>query len=393
MRWTGERRVIAGDLDRFAIPLEDHHHEVRAMFSRFAAERLAPGAAARDQNHAFPLAEIAELAAQGGMAMKVAEADGGPGLDNRGCGLAIEALARADASVAVVAVASNLSAAILAAHADEAQRQRLLRPLAEGRLGHAAFALTEPHAGSDAAAIRTTARRDGEDWVLDGVKQWITGASHTRLFLVFARTPDPGGVTCFAVEAGTPGFSLGRIERKMGLTSSDTAELRFDGCRVPAANVIGAVGKGYGVALSGIGPSRVAIAAQSLGIAGRAYDLGLAYARDRRAFGQPVVAFQNSRFVLADARAGIEQGWLLMLRAATLLDRGDEARTEASMAKLACSETCGRVVDAMLQLHGGNGYSAEYKIERLYRDARVMRIYEGTSEIQREVIARDILGQ
>ena len=199
--------------------------------------------------------------------------------------------------------------------------------------------------------------------------------------------------TCFAVEAGTPGFSLGRIEDKMGLRSSGTAQLFFDNCRLEGSNVIGEVGQGYRVALSALAPSRVAIAAQSIGIAERAYELGLDYAKNRTAFGQPIAEFQNSRFVLANCRTELDQAWLLMLRAACLLDRGVKVRAEASMAKLAASETCCRVVDAMLQLHGGNGYSREYEIERLYRDARVMRIYEGTSESQREVIAREIMSE
>ena len=178
----------------------------------------------------------------------------------------------------------------------------------------------------------------------------------------------------------------------MGLRSSGTAQLHFNGVRVPAANVVGQVGQGYRVALGALAPSRVAIAAQSLGIAERAFELGLSYAQERQVFGQPVAAFQNSRFVLADMRCALDQAWLLMFRAARLIDSGIPVRGEASMAKLVASETCGRVVDQMLQLHGGNGYSREYEIERLYRDARVMRIYEGTSEIQREVIARDLLG-
>lgn len=253
--------------------------------------------------------------------------------------------------------------------------------------------MTEPGAGSDAANIKTTARRTASGWSLTGTKQWITGASNAKLFLVFARMPDEGdrAIGCFAVEAGTTGFTLGRIEDKMGLTSSGTAMLHFDGAEVPGHALIGAPGAGLKVALSAIAPSRVAIAAESIGIAERAFELGRDYARERQAFGQPLAGFQNARFILADARTQLDQAWLLMLRAATLLDQGVPIRAEPSMAKLAASETCGRVVDAMLQLHGGNGYARDYEIERLYRDARVMRIFEGTSEVQRDVIARDIL--
>lgn len=383
------------DIDRFGFDITDDQREVRAMMLRFAEDRLAPGAAERDRTHNFPRDLIDELAALGGMGMKVSPTDDGPGLDATGYALAVEAITRGDASVGVVMVAANLAASILATHATEAQRNRFVRPLARGERGAASFGLTEPGAGSDAAGIQTRAVRDGDNWVIDGAKQWITGAAGAEVFVIFAKTPDisPKSVTCFVVEAGTPGFSLGRVENKMGLRSSGTAMLHFDGCRIPDANVIGAPGEGLAVALSAISPSRIAIAAQSIGIAERAFQLGLDYAQDRRAFGQRIADFQNSRFVFADARAALDQAWLLMLRAARLLDKGVAIRGEASMAKLVASEACGKVVDAMLQLHGGNGYSQDYEIERLYRDARVMRIFEGTSEIQREVIARDILGR
>ena len=383
------------DLTRFGFELDDHHFEIREAMSRFAADRLLPGSADRDRTQEFPAELIDELAKLGGMAMKTSMEDDGPGLDNLGYALAVEAISRADASVGVVMVASNLSAAIIAAHANEDQKHRFLKPLARGERGAASFALTEPHAGSDAAAIRTKAVQDGDHWTVSGSKQWITGASNAKIFVVFAKTPietNDEAVTCFVVEAGTPGFSLGRSEDKMGLRSSGTAQLFFENCRVPAANIIGEIGQGYRVALGALAPSRIAIAAQSIGIAERAFELGLDYARERQVFGHSVADFQNSRFVFADCRSELDQAWLLKLRGARLLDRGVHIRGEASMAKLVASETCGRVVDRMLQLHGGNGYSREYEIERLYRDARVMRIFEGTSEVQREVIARDLLG-
>lgn len=387
--------TMIDDIDRFAFGLTDDHREVREVMLRFAQERLAPGAAERDRSHAFPRDLIDELAALGGMAMKASSDDDGPGLDATGYALAVEAITRGDASVGVVMVAGNLAASILAAHATEDQRKRFVRPLARGERGAASFGLTEPGAGSDAANIKTRAIRDGDSWVLDGAKQWITGAAGAEIFVIFARTPDidPDAITCFVLEAGAIGFEVGRREEKMGLRSSGTAMLHFDGCRLLDQNVVGAPGQGLGVALSAIAPSRVAIAAQSIGIAERAFALGLDYSKERRAFGQRVADFQNSRFVFADCRAALDQAWLLMLRAARLIDKGVPIRGEASMAKLVASETCGKVVDAMLQIHGGNGYSQDYEIERLYRDARVMRIFEGTSEVQREVIARDILGR
>jgi alkylation response protein AidB-like acyl-CoA dehydrogenase len=309
--------------------------------------------------------------------------------------MAVEAISRMDASVGVVMVASNLAAAIIDAHATDDQRQRYLAPAIHGELGALSFALTEPGAGSDAGGITTHAVRDRDGWVLNGTKQWITGAAGAQLFLVFARTPElgDGAVTAFLVKKDTPGFSLGRVEDKLGLCSSGTAVLQFDDARVSDTQVLGAPGKGYAAALSGIGASRLAIAAQSIGIAERALELGMAYAADRKAFGVPLNTFQNTRFTIADCRTELDQAWLLMLRGARLLDRDGAIRSEASMAKLAASEMCGRVVDKMLQVHGGNGYSRDYEIERLYRDARVMRIFEGTSEIQREVIARALLGR
>lgn len=382
------------DLSRYGFDISDEQREVRALMLRFGEERLAAGAAARDRSHEFPTELVAELAALGGMAIKVSPEDDGPGLDTLGYALAVEAITRSDASIGVVMVASNLAASILAAHASGDQRRRFVAPLARGERGAASFGLTEPGAGSDAAAISTRAVRDGDNWVIDGAKQWITSAAGAEVFVIFAKTPEiaPNAVTCFVLEAGTPGFSLGRIEDKMGLRSSGTAMLHFDSCRVPGAQIVGSPGQGLAVALSAISPSRIAIAAQSIGIAERAYALGLDYVTERRAFGKRIADFQNTRFVFADARAALDQAWLLMLRAARLQDNGVAIRGEASMAKLVASETCGKIVDAMLQLHGGNGYSQDYEIERLYRDARVMRIFEGTSEIQREVIARDIFG-
>lgn len=382
------------NIEGFGFELNEQHIDVRNTMLRFGQDRLHPGAAARDASKAFAVEEVNELAGLGGMAMKLQPEDGGPGLDNTAYALSIEALARYDASVAVVAVASNLSASILGKAASADQKARFVEPLATGALGAASFGLTEPGAGSDAAAIKTSARPDGDSWVLDGAKQWITGASDAGLFVVFAKTPtgtDKNAVSCFVLEAGSSGFSVGKPEDKMGLRSSGTAPLFFDNCQLSRDNLIGEVGSGFRLALFGIAASRVAIAAMSIGIAERAFELGLAYARERQAFGQPISQFQNSRFMFADCRTELDKAWLLMLRAARLLDKGIDCRAEAAMAKLAASETCGEVVDRMVQIHGGNGYSREYEVERLYRDARVMRIFEGTSEIQREVIAREVV--
>jgi len=364
-----------------------------AETARDAAERLlAPGAAERDKTGAFPAAELAGVAQLGFHAMKVVSAHGGIGASNVGYVLAMQALAAGCASTAVVLASSNMAAKIVSEHGTAAQHDRFLAPYTRGQLGPFSFALTEPSGGSDVLAMRTRAVRDGDDWVLTGEKAWITGASHAGVHVVFARTGDgKDGITCFLVERGSRGLAIGRDEDKMGQRSSGTATLAFDGCRVPGDRVVGALGEGYGIALSGLGAGRVGIAALSLGIAEAAFALGVAYAKERQVFGQPVAAFQNSQFVLADCRTDLDAAWLLALRAARALDSGARAASETSMAKLFATEACGRVVDRVVQLHGGYGYSREFAIERLYRDARVTRIYEGTSEIQRIVIARELL--
>src|SRR5690606_9127211 len=260
---------------------------------------FAPGAAARDEEERFPVEHLAKLAELGLLAMKVSEADGGSGVDNVGYALAMSAIAEADASVAVILASSNLATKILADHATPAQKARWLVPYAEGKLGPASFALTEPHAGSDAAALRTTATRDGDGWVLNGQKMWITSAAQSGIHLVFAKTdPDAGtrGITCFLVDRDTSGLSVGKEERKMGLRSSGTAALIFEDCRIDDESRVGEVGRGYSIALEELGAGRVGIAAQALGIAEAAFREGLRYVADRRAFGQRVLDFQNTRF-------------------------------------------------------------------------------------------------
>lgn len=368
---------------------------VRDTARAFARDRLAPTAASRDRTRAFPTEIIKELASLGLLAAKVPLELGGPGTDNVGYALAMEAIAEGCASTAVILASSNLVAHVLVKLASSEQKERWLRPYARGELGPASFALTEPGAGSDAASLETSARRDGDEWILNGSKMWITSGAEAGLHLVFART-EPGkgarGIGTFIVERGTPGLTVGKEEGKMGLRSSGTVMLHFEDCRVPAANLVGDPASGYKSALGALGAGRVGIAAQCVGIGEAAVAEGLAYAKERRAFDQPIAHFQSSQFALADSRADLDSAWLLMLRAAALLDRGERCQMETSMAKLYASEACGRVVDRMLQLHGGNGYSEEFTIERLYRDARVTRIYEGTSEIQRLIMARSLLG-
>lgn len=386
--------TVSQRLDRLGFPLTAEQKQMRDAAATFARDRLAPGAAERDRTRVFPLEIVRELGELGLLAMKVPMEEGGTGADNTSYALAMEAIAEACASTAVILASSNLSSIILSKYGNPAQKEKWLRPYAEGKLGPASFALTEPGAGSDAAAIRTTARRDGESYVLDGAKQWITSGAHAGIHVLFAKTnPDGGsrGMSCFVIEKGTPGLIVGREEQKMGLRSSGTVALQLEGCRIPAANRLGDEGQGYAIALGALGGGRVGIAAQALGIAEAAFQEGVRYASERVAFGQTVASFQANQFVIADSRIELDAAWLLTLRAAALLDRGEKASMETSAAKIAASETCGRVVDRMLQLHGGYGYSEEYPIERLYRDARITRIYEGTNEIQRTIVAREIL--
>jgi alkylation response protein AidB-like acyl-CoA dehydrogenase len=386
--------ITPDPLDRLALDFTDEQRLIRDSARTFARTRLASGAAERDRTARFPLELVPELASAGLFAMKVSVDDGGSGADNIGYVLAMQAIAEVCASTAVILASSNLASKILGEHGSSAQKERWLRPYAEGTLGPASFALTEPQGGSDAGSLATTATLDGDHYVLRGSKMWITSGAHAGIHIVFARTePAAGtrGISCFVVERGTPGLQVGYDEDKMGLRSSGTVALFFEDCRVPKENLIGRAGAGYPIALSALGAGRIGIAAQALGIAESALRLGLAYAHDRKAFGQRITDFQNTQFVLANCRTELDAAWLLTLRAARLLDRGDVARMESSMAKVAATEACGRVVDAMVQLHGGYGYSREYEIERLYRDARVTRIYEGTNEIQRVVIAREML--
>ena len=392
MASSAARRTNEG-MKRHGFEISDEEQMVAQAATDFATRRLLAGAAERDRTGKFPVEEIAALGELGLLGMKVSAEHGGAGTSNIGYALAMQAIAAACASTAVVLASSNLTAKVIADNANDAQRERWLAPYVRGELGPASFALSEPAGGSDAAAIGTRARLEGDTWILDGEKAWITGATHAGFHLVFARTDGEGksGISAFLLPRGTSGLSVGKEEDKMGQRSSGTATLAFDGCRVPGANLIGTRGGGYGIALSALGAGRVGIAALSLGIAEAAFAAGVAYAKDRRVFGQRVADFQNTQFVLADSRTDLDAAWLLMLRAASSLDAGERASAETSMAKLFATEACGRVVDRMVQVHGGYGYSREYLVERLYRDARVTRIYEGTNEIQRILVAREIL--
>jgi hypothetical protein len=371
------------------VSLTEEQAAIADVARSFAEKQVAPGAAQRDRSGRFPADLIPKLGALGLLGVKVPVDDGGAGADTTSYVLAISAVSQACASTGVTMAVCNLAADIIAKHATPAQKQKWLAPYLEGRMGAATFALSEPHCGSDAAALSTSALRDGEHFVLNGSKQWITNGGFAGFHIVFARTTQgqgSKGITCFLVEQGTPGLSSGKEEKKMGLRASNTAQLHLEDCRVPADNILGELDRGFSIAMSALDGGRIGIAAQALGIGEAAIAEGVGYAKERKAFGKPLAELQATQLAIADTRTDLDTAWLLAMRAAAAKDAGAE-RTSlfSSMAKLYASEACGRAVDRMLQLHGGYGYVEDYAIERLYRDARVTRIYEGTSEVQRIV--------
>jgi alkylation response protein AidB-like acyl-CoA dehydrogenase len=376
-------------------PLSEEQQLVAATAASFARDRVAPGAAARDREGRFPDDLLPSMAELGLLGVKVGVDDGGAGADAVSYALAIEAVSRACAATGVTMAVCNLVADVLANHGNAEQRARLLGPYLEGKCGAGSFCLSEPHCGSDAAALSTTAVRDGDTFVLNGTKQWITNGAYAGLHIVFAKTAPAKkshGISCFVVERGTPGLIVGKHEHKMGLRGSNTTQIVLEDCRVPAANLLGEVDRGYAIALANLDGGRIGIAAQACGIAAAALAEGARYARERQAFGRPISELQAIQFAVADSAVDVDTARLLTLRAAAAKDAGSpRTARESSMAKLFASEAACRVADRMLQVHGGYGYVEEYAIERLYRDARITRIYEGTSEVQRIVIAREVL--
>ena len=357
----------------------------------FAQERLAPFAAAWDRGAEFPRAALRELGRLGACGMAVPEAWGGAGMDTVSLALALEEIACGDgATSTVISVQNSVVCGPLLAFGSDAQKEEFLKPLARGeKLG--CFCLTEPQAGSDAAAIRARAARDGDGWVIDGVKQFITSGANADLALVFAVTDASAGkkgISAFIVETDNPGYQVARIEEKLGQRASDTAQIRFEHCRVPAANLLGNEGQGYRIALANLEAGRIGIAAQAVGMARAAFAAALQYAQERESFGKPIVEHQAVSFRLADMATQIEAARSLVHHAASLRDAGRSCLKEASMAKLFASEMAERVCSDAIQIHGGYGVVADFPVERIYRDVRVCQIYEGTSDIQRLVIAR-----
>ncbi len=374
--------------------LPEDLREARRHVRAFARAEIAPHAARRDEEGTFPRATLAEMGALGLLGVTTPERYGGAGLDMAAYVVFLEEIAAADASLAtLMAVTNGLPQKMLLDHGSEAQKEAYLPPLASGR-AFGAFCLSEPHAGSDAAALRTRAVRDGDGWRLRGTKAWVTGGGEADLYLVLAVTePDAGarGVTAFLVPAGSDGLSFGAPERKLGQHAAVTTTVNLDDVPVDDADRLGRTGEGFVAAMASLDGGRIGIAAQSVGIARAAFHHALRYADERRAFGRRIREFQGVSFPLAEMATRIDAARLLTRRAAWAMDRGFRVTKEASMAKLHASETAGFVTDAALQILGGAGYTRDHPVERYVRDARVTRIYEGTSEIQKVVVARQLV--
>jgi len=368
---------------------------VRNKARDFATRVVAPMAPEIDATERFPHDVLRGLAELGLMAINVASDFGGAGAGAVACALAIQEIARACASTSVVMSVTNMVGETIARFGTDAQKRRHCPRLASGRHGVGSFALSEPDAGSDPGAMRTTARRDGGEWRLDGAKQWITGGRYADVLLVWARTApiDSGtrGISCFLVEAGTKGLTIGRSEDKLGIRGSDTVSLRFDGCRIGSHALLGEENEGFKIAMMALDGGRVGISSQCIGIARAALAESIAYAKKRHAFGVPIGSHQAVRSKLADMQMLIDAARVLTMRAAWRKDKNQPFSLEASMAKLFASEAVVRICNDAVQIHGGCGYSRDVPVERHLRDARVTTIYEGTSEIQRLVIARNIL--
>jgi len=376
--------------------LTTEQQHIRELARSFAREQLAPFAAEWDRESRFPRAAIAGLAELGLMGMLVPPAWDGSGIDHVAYALAIEELAAGDgATSTIVSVHNSVGCGPIQKFGSEEQKQRFLRPMARGEL-LGAFCLTEPHAGSDAAALTTNARPSQRGYVLSGTKQFVTSGQNAQIAIVFARTDAAGGrrgISAFIVPTDTPGYRVARLEHKLGQRASDTAQIVLEDCEVPREQRLGAEGEGYRIALANLEGGRIGIAAQAVGMARAAFEAARSYARERTSFGAAISAHQAVAFRLADMATRIEVARQMVLHAASLRDAGLPCLREASMAKLFASEMAEQVCSDALQIHGGYGYVADYPVERIYRDVRVCQIYEGTSDIQRMIIARSLLDE
>ncbi len=374
--------------------LNEEHLMIQNMVREFSRKVVAATAAERDLSKEFPADNLKQMSELGLMGMTVPFEYDGSGADALGYALALSEIAYSCASTAVVMSVQNsiVNECILVAGNQE-QKEKFLMPLARGEI-IGAFALTEPQAGSDPVRQSAVAVRDGDSYILNGTKRFITSGKNSGLVIVTAKTDEARrhkGISAFIVEKGTPGLIVGNVENKLGLKASDTTDLIFEDCRVPAENLLGAEGDGFIIAMTALDSGRIGIAAQSVGVAQAALDASIKYAKDREQFGQKISKFQGLRWILADMATEIEAARQLMLSAAAMKSSGQKYSAQASMAKLFASEMVNRVTAKALQIHGGYGYTQDYPVERFYRDARVFTIYEGTSEIQRVVISNHIL--
>jgi alkylation response protein AidB-like acyl-CoA dehydrogenase len=386
----------SGSMD---LDLSPEHALLRTTVRSFMENEVAGVIDEHEREHRFPSEIVRKLGEMGWLGIPVAEEDGGAGMGTLAYAIAVEEISRVWGSLGIIVAAhTSLGCGPLMIAGTADQKARYLRPMASGEV-IGAYGLTEPGAGSDAGGTRTTARReetpDGDSWVIDGGKRFITNAGQAGTYVVTARTgtTDKGDaeISAFIVPADTQGFSIGRVEEKMGLHASATGELIFDGCRVPAGNLLGKQGEGFRTFLKVLDGGRISIAAMALGIAQGAYEAASAYVKERQQFGRPIGTFQGVAFKIADMATALEAARALVYRAAWLKDEGRDYTVAGAQAKLFASEVSSRVTNAAIQVHGGYGYITEYKVERYLRDAKLTEIGEGTSEIQRLVIARKLL--
>lgn len=373
--------------------LTEEQSLIQATVSDLASGAIAPGAAARDRDGTFPKDELQAMAELGLLGMLIPEEWDGANAGHLAFTLAVEEIAAADGALStILSVHTSPSSTCILKYGSEAQKQKFLKPMARGEM-IGAFALTEPGAGSDASAMKTRAVKDGDHYIINGTKQFITSGKNGQVTIVFAIT-DPAagkkGMSAFIVPTDTPGYVVARVEEKMGQHSSDTCALSFEDMKVPAANRLGEEGQGYAIALANLEGGRLGIAAQSIGMARAAYEAALQYAQDRKTFGKNLIDHQAVAFKLADMATQIEVARQMLHHTARLRDSGVPCKKEACMAKLFASEMAEKVIHDAIQIHGGYGYLKDFPLERIYRDCRVSTIYEGTSDIQRLVIAREI---
>jgi len=375
------------------LELNETQQLVRQTARTFAQERVLPGARERDRQELFPADLLKEMAGLGLMGVNVPAAYGGAEAGAVSYALAMTEMAAACASTAVAMAVTNMCAELICAFGTEEQKRNHVTRLVSGQAVAGAFALSEPQCGSDASGLQSTAVRRGESWVLNGAKQWITSGAYAGVLVVWARTGGPGsrGLSAFIVEGGTPGLHVGKPEDKLGLRASNTVPLLFEECVLPASALLGREGEGFKLAMVALDGGRIGIASQACGVARAALEASVRYVRERHAFGKAIAEFQAVRFMLANIKTELSASESLTLRAAWLKEKGRSFTQEASMAKLFASEMSNRACDKAVQLHGGYGYIDEFPVERYLRDARVQTIYEGTSEIQRVVIARQVL--